>query len=299
MKALIGTIMLAMLIAACQNGSYADEKLTITTTVFPMHEIASRVAGDNANVILLLPEGADPHHFDPRPSDILAIQKSDIFIYIGEALEPWAHDILESLDTNAIIIEAADYAMLIEGHEDEEESDHDDDYDPHIWLDFNNNIIIAERIAEALSSIDPNNAAQYVRNAQEYGNSMSALDLRYRNELSSCDKDVFISGGHNVFGYLEHKYDIHAIPAIPNLEPSTEPTPRAIAELIRVARENEVRYILTEVLVSQRMADAIAREVGAQVLLFNPGHSATAENKAFIDIMEDNLEVLKIALECN
>jgi len=242
-------------------------------------------------------------------------------------MEPWAHDILEGSNNKDIqIIDASSFVTLLESnheHHDEEEheelghiedehqetqEEHEDEhdhgtYDPHIWLDLENDQKIVSEVARVFSLIDNKNSEVYESNANAYFVQLQALDKRYQNELSSCKQDEFLVGGHNFFGYIEHRYGIEGISAIENLEPNTEPTPKRIKEITDVAKEHSIKYILTEVLVSKQMAEAIATESGAQVLTFNPAPNLPRTDfdrgVSFISVMEDNLETLKTALECD
>lgn len=318
---LIIMVLTVLVLAGCSTQTTKNDvidnqnnKLTFVTTVFPLYEFAKEVGGDKVEVTLLLPPGAESHSFEPKPSDIKKIENADAFIYVGEIMEPWAHDILEgSNNKNIQVIDASSLVTLLESnhdyheeeHEEElEEHDHENEaYDPHIWLDFRNDQKIIQKIEKVLSFLDSENSEIYSKNANSYITKLQALDQRYMNELSSCNQDEFLVGGHNFFGYLEHRYNLEGISAIENLEPNTEPTPKRIKEITDVAREHNIKYILTEVLVSKQMAEAIATESGAQVLTFNPAANLAKDDfdkgVTFVAVMEDNLETLKTALECN
>ncbi|MFT4326141.1 MAG: metal ABC transporter solute-binding protein, Zn/Mn family [Candidatus Woesearchaeota archaeon] len=344
------------LLTGCQQAlveeSESDDTITIVTSLFPLYDFAKQVGGDKVSVTLLLPPGAEAHSFDPRPSDILKLEQADMFIFIGEDFETWAHSILESLgNQNLVVIEAMDHVHLIEdGHEhhheehthegnhttdydhhdehetthanDHHDEEHDDhiedhhnethshshdhhhgDYDPHIWLDLHNAEDIVKEIARQLIALSPEHEAHFTANKDAYVAELEALDDRFFAELATCEKDEFLVGGHNFFGYIEHRYGVTGIAAIDNLEPNAEPTPQRIAQIATVAQEHNISYILTEVLVGQRMAEAIAEEVGASILQFHPLESISRDDfergKTFIEGMSHNLEVLKTALQCS
>ena len=315
-------VIVTIFLVGCQTENYTstqdqNEKITVVTTVFPLYEFASKVGGDHVEVTLLLPLGAEPHSYEPKPSDIRTIQNADVFIYIGEGMEPWAHDILEGLDVQDLsIIEASNYVDLLELHHDDhadeahadeehadEEHGHDHgDYDSHIWLDFENNVKIVEQIRSVFSQINSSYTNEFEQNAQNYSEQLLQLDSDYSSNLSNCVQNTFLVGGHNFFGYIEQNYNIRGISAIENLEPNTEPTPQRIKQIADTAKQYEINYILTEVLVSTQMSEALASEVGAQVLVFNPASNLAKDDfesgVSFIDIMRGNLNTLHTALEC-
>ena len=150
--------------------------------------------------------------------------------------------------------------------------------------------------------MDLENSDYYSSNTQDYSVKLFNLDNDYKESLKDCEKTEFLVAGHNFFRYIDNRYNLTGISAIENLEPNTEPTPRRIQEIVDIAKEHDLNYILTEVLVSKSMADSISKEVGAQILIFNPAGNLPKEefNKgvSFISIMQDNLISLKTALEC-
>lgn len=303
-----------------------NDKINIVTTLYPLYEFANVVGGDNVDVTLLLPPGAEPHDFEPTPSDIRKIHDADIFIYVGDMMEPWARDILDGINNpNLVTIDSSSVVNLIEsdhdhGHDSEDvrsdeihlEDDHDDDhinYDPHLWLNLQNDVLIVKKIASVLSDMDVNNSDYYNNLAESYIPKLVNLDNEYSklsltgNDGFGCKKSEVIIGGHNFFAYITDKYHISAISAIDNLEPNAEPTPKRIKMILDVVKDHNVSYILTEELLSPRLAEVISSETGASVLNFSPGASLSKDdfkNKVtFISILENNLKTLKIALECN
>jgi len=183
----------------------------------------------------------------------------------------------------------------------EEEHHHHGEYDPHIWLDFENDQKIVNAIAESLSQKDPANREFYLKNAQEYNAKLGKLHLDYTSTLSDCKQKEFISGGHNAFSYLAHKYDLETISAF-GISPDSEPTPQKIKEIVDLTKEHGIKYIYFEKLVNPKMAETIASEAGAKTLVLNPAHNLLKEQfeegVTFISLMEENLENLKIGLEC-
>jgi len=302
-----------------------NEKIVIVTTLFPLYEFAKEAGGDNVEVTLLLPPGSEAHTFEPKPSDIIKINEADIFLYVGAGMEPWAHDILTGVNNkDLIIIEASSKAELIksgesehmheeyyteeehtaeeETHADTEEGHHHDEYDPHIWLDFSNDKKIISAIAQTLIQIDSNNEEYYKSNANSYIAKLNELDSAYSNSLTDCNHKEFITGGHNAFAYLAHKYSLESISAF-GISPDSEPTPQKIKEIVDLTKEHNIKYIFFEKLVNPKMAETIAQEAGATTLILNPAHNLLKEqfdqNVSFISLMKENLENLKTGLECS
>lgn len=199
-------------------------------------------------------------------------------------------------------LEGNDIEPIMTEPESEEGHHHHGEYDPHIWLDFENDQKIVNAIAETLSQKDPANKEFYTKNAQEYNSRLARLNTDYISALSNCKQKEFISGGHNAFSYLAHKYNLQTISAF-GISPDSEPTPQKIKSIVDLTKEHGIKYIYFEKLVSLKMAQTIASEAGAKTLVLNPAHNLLKEQFdqgiTFISLMEENLKNLEIGLECD
>ena len=178
--------------------------------------------------------------------------------------------------------------------------DHDYEFDPHIWLDP---ILVKQQvnvIRDGLIQVDPDNKEHYEENARIYNDKMDALDMKIGSALSSCQKDTIVPY-HNAFTYLGERYDIH-IMALGGMAPDSEASAAEIAEFVDFVKDNDIKVIFSEELVDPRLAEVIAEEANAQVLLFSPLEALNKDEAgtdvSYIDKMEDNLDSLKVALEC-
>ncbi len=188
-----------------------------------------------------------------------------------------------------------------DGHESEEHGHHHDfEFDPHIWLDP---ILVKQQvnnIRDGLIEADPQNKEHYEQNAVSYNKKLDELDVKIKSSLLSCKKDTFVPF-HNAFTYLAERYDVK-IMALGGIAPDSEATAAELAEFVDFVKDNEIKVIFAEELVDPRLAEVIADEAGAEVLLFSPLEALTPEelgkNISYIDKMEQNMDSLKVALEC-
>ncbi len=157
-----------------------------------------------------------------------------------------------------------------------------------------------DNIRDGLVEADPENREHYEQNALEYNAKLEALDASIRTSLSSCDQDTFVPF-HNAFTYLAERYDLHIMP-LGGLAPESEASAAEIAEFVDFVRDNDIKVIFSEELVDPRLAEVIADEAGARVMLFSPiealSQDEVGQDVTYIDKMEQNLAALKIALEC-
>jgi zinc transport system substrate-binding protein len=306
----------------------ASKKIRIVTSVFPLMEFAAAVSGDRGEVRLLLPPGAEIHTWQPRPSDIIRFSSADLFVYIGQGLEPWLHDLLKSVrNPNLKALEASrgiplidEEGFVVDGsqrrkegiihnadkHQEESivhskrEHEHGA-YDPHIWLDFKNDRTIVDKIAAVLSEIDPEGSAVFEKNAAAYKEKLGRLDQKFKDELKDCDHQTIILGGHAAFGYLARSYNLRQV-SLYGLSPDSRPTPQKLIQVVELAKKYGIKVIFFEVHASDELAKVLAEEVGARTLVLNPGANLTKQElksgKTFFDIMEENLENLKDGLSC-
>jgi zinc transport system substrate-binding protein len=280
----------------------SSEKLTVVTTIFPLYDFAKAIGGERAEVSLLLPPGVEAHSFDPKPSDIAKINNASIFVYTGSFMEPWAEDIIRGANNkNLKVVDASTGITLIPGifHDEYEPAGAND---PHIWLDMANDQRIVQTIAAAFSAQDPENIAYYETRAAAYQEFLKALDLQYQTTLANCVSREIVYGGHYAFGYLARRYNLEYL-AAQGVSPDAEPTAQDLVNLVDQIKDNNIKYVFYEELSSPKIAETIAQETGAKMLLLNAAHNLSREdlaaNKTFLQIMEENLNNLKTGLQCN
>lgn len=295
--AFVSVILLASgVIKAGQN------KLQVVTTLFPLYDMAKYIGGEKANVFLLLPPGVEPHSFEPKPSDIVKINEADIFIFTGKFMEPWADDITQSADNkNLVIVDASEGTQMMPAvfHDADEPLSA---LDPHIWLDFDNAKIMVSNIAKALGNKDPLDKNFYEQKANEYKTGLAELDSSYRAALSACEKKEIVYGGHYAFGYLARRYGLKYL-AAQGVSPDAEPTANDLARLVDQIKRDKIKYVFYEELTSPKIAQTIAEETDAKLLPLNAAHNITKDQLekgiTFFDILNDDLNNLKIGLECH
>ena len=288
-------------------------RLIVVATLFPLYDFAKNIAGDRAEVKLLLPPGAEPHSFEPRTSDMVMLNRADIFIYTNRFMEPWAEKLLKGIQSRTLSIVDASLGVRfiegsIDGAEDRKSGQHRagneheaHGADPHIWLDFSNAQKMVDTIAKAFISRDSANKDLYMRNAEAYKARLEGLDKAYQKGLSNCNKKIFITGGHYTFGYLANRYGLRYRAAY-GFSPDAEPTARNLADISKTLRSERLDHLFYEELLSPRIADTIAKETNATLLKLHGSHNISKEefnaNRTFIELMERNLDNLMTGLQC-
>jgi len=314
-KYTIGLLVLLLLIigffflySSRKNEIVLNNKIKVVTSFYPLYFLTSEIALDKAIVSNIIPSGAGPHGYEPTPKDLATIEHSNLLVLNGGGLEGWGDNIKTNLKgKNIDIVIAGEGLITIEnkeehGHEHEHEEDghHHHGVDPHVWLSPVLAMQMVDKIESALSKIDQANASYYKANAQSLKDKLSVLDGEFRKGLSSCStKNIIVS--HSAFAYLAREYNLNQV-SIAGLSPEEEPSTKEMTEIVKFAKNNNIKYIFFEKLVSPRLSLTIAKEVGAQTLVLNPIGGLTEDEiisgKDYFSEMRQNLANLKIALEC-
>jgi zinc transport system substrate-binding protein len=278
-------------------------KVRIVATVFPLREFAAAIAGDRGEAVLLLPPGAGVHTWQPRPADLSRLAQADLLLYIGANLEPWLPGLLRALPGGRLrTLEATAGLPLLEAVDDDEPAvGAHGALDPHVWLDFDIDVRIVQKIAEELSLIDPEGRGQFRANGDRLAGRLRDLDGRFREGLSGCSSRNIVLAGHAAFGYVARRYGLVQT-ALYGLSPDAQPRPDDLMKAVDFCRQNGIRTIFFENSVSPDLSRVLAREIGGKVLVLQAGHNLTRDQQdrglSFFELMEENLQSLRTGLGC-
>jgi len=282
-----------------------DSGILVYASVYPMYDFAVKIGGDKATVAAMLPQGSEPHDWEPTPADIAALEKADVFIYNGAGLEDWVDTVLEAHSgADLVVVETSAAVELLspeeDGHDHNGNSGHShDSADPHVWLSPGNARKQMEAISHAFSQADPDNAGYYRENFQRYAAELDALDKEFRDTLDPLPRKEIVVA-HQAFGYLCHDYGLTQV-GVRGFSPDGEPDPGQMAQVISYAREHNIKVIFYEEAASAGVAEAIAGEIGGTTDILSPVELLTDGEQAagddYFSVMRRNLAALKRALQ--
>jgi zinc transport system substrate-binding protein len=286
----------------------ADGKITVTATIFPPYDFARAVAGDKIHLSMLLPPGAESHSFEPTPRDIIGIQNSDVFIYIGGESDAWVDRILDSMDKSSMkIVRLMDTVEVVEEEivegmqEEEEEEGEEAEYDEHIWTSPRNAMRMVQAISDALCAKDSANAALYRQNTAAYIGKLEELDAAFESVLASAKRKTIVFGDRFPFRYFADRYGLSYFAAFPGCSTETEPSVATVAFLIDKIRAERIPVIFHIELSNERMADTIAEETGAKKRLLHAVHNISKRDfdrgATYLELMTGNVGTLREALQ--
>ncbi len=271
-------------------------KLKVSASFYPLYFFSSQVGGERANVYNVTPAGSEPHDYDPSTRDIARIEDGNMLVLNG-GVEAWGNKIKESLKgTTVKVVEAADGLLTKQLTEEGETMK-----DPHVWLDPQLAKAQVAKITEGYITIDPEHTAVYKTNQMQLNQKLDALDSEYKVGLQNCrSKDIITS--HAAFAYLAERYGLNQV-AISGISPDEEPSAQQLANVAAFAKKNNIKYIFFESLVSPKLSETVAHEIGAKTLVLDPIEGISdddiAQGKNYFSVMESNLKNLQEALGCN
>lgn len=308
-KITIGLLLLLSILILTSCGSNIetkeDTKLKVVTTIFPAYDFVRNIGEDKLNNKLLIKPGSETHSYEPSPKDIIDIEKSDLFIYVGGESDAWVEKILSSMDKdekNIIrLIDGIDLVKeeIVEGMTVSHEED-DDEYDEHVWTSIRNSEKIVENIYEKLAELDKENKEFYKENKDKYINELDMLDKELEKVVKNAKNDTVLFADRFPFRYLFEDYNLKYYAAFPGCAEQTEPNPSTIKYLIDKVKSEDIDSIFYIEFSSENLANMIIEDTNAKKYLLHSAHNVSKEdfdnNIGYIDIMKENIKNLEEAL---
>lgn len=317
---------------SAQPTGTGDAEVSALASFYPLQYVTEQVGGDRVDVSSLTPAGAEPHDLELSPNAVAGLSTADVVVYLsgfqpavdeaveqtsparvvdaamhadletvgphthdGETAEP-AHSDEATNDDHADDAAHTDETTADEEHSADDGHGHAAGADPHFWLDPLRMGEVAADVAAALTAADPDGAAAYAANAERVQAEMAALDTELHEGLATCESRTIVVS-HEAFGYLTQTYGLEQV-GIAGLDPDTEPSPARLAEIADVVRSEGVSTIFTESLVSSRVAETLATDLGVAVAVLDPVEGLVDETKDYPQLMRENLAALQEALSC-
>ncbi|MBQ3855239.1 MAG: zinc ABC transporter substrate-binding protein [Ruminococcus sp.] len=309
-------------LSSCGSSAKAEDgkPLSIVTTSFPPYDFARAVAGDSAQLTMLLCPGAEAHSYEPTPLDIAKIQACDVFVYIGGEGEVWVDKILDSIDTSdKTVIRLFDFVSPLEeeevggehhhGHHDHDHHDDEDEeepeYDEHIWTSPRNAMLCVEGVCEGLCQAVSEKGSSdleesFRASSSDYIQRLRSLDQRYEEMSAGAPSHLIVVGDRFPFRYLASDYGLEYMAAFSGCSSETEPGVYTMALLIDEILEHHVDTVFCLEFSTKKLAEKLCSATGAQMLTLHSMHNVSAEDfrsgVTCADLMENNLDALKEAL---
>ncbi|MBB6629386.1 zinc ABC transporter substrate-binding protein [Nocardioides sp. KIGAM211] len=262
--------------------------IQVATAFYPLEYVAQRVAGDLGTVQNLTAPGKEPHDLELTIRETAAVAGADLVVY-ESGFQP-AVDAAVDQNSTGDVLDATDVVEL--------EDYADGQVNPHFWQDPLRMAALGDAVAKHLADLDPDHADTYRTNAADLRSDLEDLDTAYADGLADCERTTIVVS-HDAFGYLA-KYGLDMAP-IAGLSPDAEPTPADLAKLQDLIRSDGITTVFGERLVSPRLTQSLADDMGITAAVLDPleGLTADDEDADYLSIMTDNLHALEKANGCS
>ena len=294
------------LLAAAPLRAETAAKPVVFATLFPIADFARDIAGKFAEIVPLLPPGAEAHSYSPTPADVVRLSSARLFLYLSDDMETWIPGLVADAPATLLVRAVAPES---EAHFGPAAAEPDDDggcghahpgRDPHVWLDPLRAQAMADRIAAALAEADPAHADAYRANCTALQGRLMDLHAEIERGLAGCRSRTIVCGGHFAFGHFAERYGLRHLSPYAGFSPDAQPSPRALAQLVHTLRETGATAVFYEEILDPRLARVLADETGAQLLPLHSMHNVTKEDLAagetYFTLMRRNLENLRRGL---
>jgi len=278
-------VVLCLASAGCgEDEEGGDGAVSVVATTTQLGDFARHVSGSRADVSQILPPNADPHDYEPRPSDARELERADVVLRSGGDLDEWLVELIESSGSEAATVEVS-------------KSVHERKGDPHWWQDPRNAAKAVGAIEAALVQADPAGRAEYERNADAYIARLGKLDREAAACIAKLPRDARkLVTTHDALGYYADRYGLEVIGAvIPSLSTQAQPSSKGIGELVDLIRKEKVKAIFPESSLSSKLEDAVSRESGASVggeLWADTLGPEGSSGETYIDSIASNTETI-------
>ena len=296
-------VVIAIVFCSCGIRKENNDKMKVVTTIFPEYDFSRQIAGDNAEISLLVPPGTELHKFEPTPKDIISIQSSDVFIYVGGESDAWVDKILESSELkNTRIIKLMEIVTLEnEGiSEGMEDASGESEYDEHVWTSPVNAVKIINCISNVFCEKDGKNAEIYAKNAKEYVSELEKIDAEFKNTVSEGRRKTIVFADRFPLTYFANEYNLNYYAAFKGCSEETEPSAATVSFIINKVKKEKIPVVFKIELSNGKMAKTVSEETGAKILEFNSCHNITKKQfdsgVTYLELMKNNLSALKEAL---
>ena len=271
-----------------QKDTDTDKEILIMTSFYPVYISTINITKDILDIKVLNLTEYDTgciHNYSLTSDNMKDISRTDIFVINGAGMETFIDKIIKEKSVLKII-DSSKGVKLIEKNNNQ--------YNPHIWVSIENQIKQIENIKEGLSLYDPLHKENYKKNADLYITKLNQLkqemeeglkDIKYRNIVTF----------HEAFNYFAEEFNFNIVSVIER-EPGVEPNAKEMAETIKMIKKYDVKALFAEPQYSSGPARVIAKETGLKVYTLDPAVSGPLNKNAYIDIMKNNIKVLKESL---
>ena len=271
---------------ASQTSAVKSKKIKVSVTFNAMKEFTEAVGKDKVEISTIIPDGTEPHDFEPKAKDLTELSSAQVFVYSGFGMEAWADKAIEAANNkNLVAVEASKGATPIQNTDAGEVKEHGQ-YDPHIWISLKGAETEAKNIRDGLIKADPSSADYFNQNCDSFVAQLESLYSEYNTKFQTTKSKSFVTG-HAAFAYLCRDFGLKQN-SVEDVFAEGEPSAQKLAGLVDYCKKNNVKTIFVEDMVSPAVSQTLAKQVGAKVKQIYTIESGE-DNKTYLERMKSNL----------
>lgn len=283
--------------SSASNGTTSQKsgaKIKVAVSFNAMREFAEAIGKDKVEIQTIIPNGTEPHDFEPKTKDLEKLSNSKVFIYNGFGMEAWSDKVLKSVNNKNLIVVNASKGSTPITNTDSESIKEDGQNDPHLWISLKGAESEAKNIKDAFVKADPADKDYFEKNYSDFHNKLEQLFNDYNNKFSTLPNKNFVTG-HAAFAYLCRDFGLKQT-SVEGVFAEGEPSAKKLKELIDYCKANHIKTIFVEDMVSPKVSETLAKQVGAKAEKIHTIESKE-DSKDYIESMKDNLELIYNSLK--
>jgi ABC-type Zn uptake system ZnuABC Zn-binding protein ZnuA len=288
----------AVFLPVSGTSTEARDPIPVVVTIPVLKDLAQQVGGQYVRVISLLNGYENEHTYSPKPTDLVAVRKARLLLEIGMGLEVWVSSLVKSAGGQSlrVVTTSQGVALIHDDADNHGESHHNGTAgNPHIWLDPENAATMLGHITDALIEVDPRHAEEFRTNQAVYLQRLDELQKELSARTQRLSDRRFIAH-HPAWPYLARRFNLDIVGTI-DKQSGTEPSALHLQSLIEKMKKENVRVIVSEVQLSRRLPELLAKETKAHVVVLTTMPGGLAGTETYLDMLRYNVLQLTKALE--
>ena len=276
------------------------EPVNIVVTIPVLKDLAEQVGGPHVRVTSLLKGYENEHTYSPKPSDLVAVRKAQLLFEVGIGLEVWVSNLVKNAGSSSltVVTTSKGIALMHDGHGhdgDSSVSTKQGQGNPHIWMDPENAMTMMRHITEALIRIDPEHEQDYRQNQALYLRRLDQLRTELINRVRTLSDKRFIAH-HPAWPYFARRFGFQIVGSI-QAQSGSEPSAVQIQNLIAIMKKQQIKTVVSEIQLSQKLPELLAKETGARVVVLTTLPGGLPGTETYLDMLRYNVLQLANALE--
>ena len=276
------------------------EPLNIVVTIPVLKDLAEQVGGSHVRVISLLSGYENEHTYSPKPSDLVAVRKARLLFEVGIGLEVWVFSLVKNAGSASLrVVTTSKGIALLRDRPDRDGAAHageeDERGNPHVWMDPENAMTMMRHITEALIQVDQAHATEYRTNQASYLRKLDLLRGDLSDRIAHLADRRFIAH-HPAWPYFARRFGFQIVGTI-QPQSGSEPSALQLHGLIAKIKKERIKVVVSEIQLSQRIPELLAKETGARVVVLTTLTGGLPHTETYLDMLRYNVLQLANALD--